>query len=55
MHNGSAPAFDELAGWEFDGVNTSWIAGLGGVRMSQVEEARAAGLLIAEDGLTVEI
>jgi len=32
MHNGGKPSFEEMAGWEFDGVNTAWIAGLGGVR-----------------------
>jgi hypothetical protein len=32
MHNGSAPELRELCGWEYAGINTAWIAGLGGVR-----------------------
>jgi hypothetical protein len=32
MRDGVAPAFDALAGWEFAGINTAWIASLGGVK-----------------------
>lgn len=32
MHAGVAPAFDELAGWEFAGLNTGRLPGLAGVR-----------------------
>ncbi len=32
MRAGTAPSFDELRGWEFAGINTAWVAGLGGVR-----------------------
>lgn len=32
MRTGTAPAFEELVGWELAGINTAWIAGLGGVR-----------------------
>jgi hypothetical protein len=32
MREGAAPAFDELVGWEFDGINVGVIPGLLGIR-----------------------
>lgn len=32
MMNGTAPAFEDLVGWELNGVNTGWLAGVAGVR-----------------------
>lgn len=32
MESGGAPGLEDLVGWELAGINTGWLAGLGGVR-----------------------
>lgn len=47
MESGGAPALEDLVGWEFAGINTGWLAGIGGVRKFKKGfyegPARAAG------------